>query len=479
VEATAGRDVVPTLVLCCAKDTRHLLPPALELLVGRGFQVEVVSGLEQRDDAVLVTVQRQRDALYILFESAELGPALVDRTKAKLAGAGVPRQRIASMPLDWRGPLDVVKKVEAMGIAPPPTVRRPTAVSLPAPAPAPAPAASIPPPLPRATPATGVAAIGRAVAKDPLHSGSVPVLDGSDDGDFVDFRHARRRLLVGGCAVLGSLAVILGIVAIASDDEPEAETPKSALVAAPEHSPFVAAWTWWRKSSGAQAEVVEAPSSGQVASATPVPVAAVPTPVAPVAVEPVPPAVVPSPTAPVAATPAVPPAMAVAPVDAKPAAAVVPGEEPKIDVAVEEVAEIDEAEMQAIYAGLIAQKFRALDILLISPEPRKKVRKKWTKSPARMTWGQAAAYCDKLEIGGVSDWRLPRVGELGSITAGSLVADGKFWSQTEGDTFGKSRVVWNTQTSKMGSAPVRWKGGRVVCVRTMARPPEVPSDAAE
>jgi hypothetical protein len=64
VEAVAaGRDVVPTLVLCCAKDTRHLLPPALELLASRGFQVEVVSGLEQRDDAVVVTAQRKRDAV--------------------------------------------------------------------------------------------------------------------------------------------------------------------------------------------------------------------------------------------------------------------------------------------------------------------------------------------------------------------------------------------------------------------------------
>ncbi len=474
--------MVPTLVLCCAKDTRHLLPPALELLVGRGFQVEVVSGLEQRDDAVLTTVQRQRDALYILFESAELGPALVDRTKARLAGAGVPRQRIASMPLDWRGPLDVVKKVEAMGIVPPPAVRRPTAVSLPAPASAPAPTAAsgaIPPPLPRTTPPAGVAAIGRAVAKDPLHSGSVPVLEGGEEGDFADFRHARRRLLVGGCAVLGSLAVILGIVAVASDDEPE-ETPTSALVATPEHSPILVAWTWLRRSYGAQAEVVDAPTA-EIASAAALPVAAAPVPavVTPVAIEPVTAPAVASPS-PVAAPPSVPPAVAVAPTDAKPPEVAVPGEDPKIEVdGSENVAEIDEAEMQAIYAGLIAQKFRALDILLISPEPRKKVRKKWTKSPARMTWGQAAAYCAKLEIGGVSDWRLPRVGELGSITAGSLVADGKFWSQTEGDTFGKSRVVWNTQTSKMGSAPVRWKGGRVVCVRTMARPPAVPTDAAE
>jgi hypothetical protein len=139
-----------------------------------------------------------------------------------------------------------------------------------------------------------------------------------------------------------------------------------------------------------------------------------------------------------------------------------------------EVAEIDQAEMQSIYSGLIGQKFRALDILLIAPEPKKKRGKKVTKTPARMNYAAALAYCASLEIGGVSGWRLPRVGELGSVTEGSLIGDGLYWSQTEADTFGKTRVVWNTQKSKMGPAPMRWKGGRVVCVRTMARPVEVP-----
>jgi len=83
-----------------------------------------------------------------------------------------------------------------------------------------------------------------------------------------------------------------------------------------------------------------------------------------------------------------------------------------------------------------------------------------------MNWVQA----EKLDVNGVTGWRLPRVGELGSITKNELIADGKFWSQTEGDTFGKSRLVWNTHTSRMEIAPVGWKGGRVVCVRTMAKP---------
>ncbi|MBC8068227.1 MAG: hypothetical protein IAG13_07830, partial [Deltaproteobacteria bacterium] len=54
--------------------------------------------------------------------------------------------------------------------------------------------------------------------------------------------------------------------------------------------------------------------------------------------------------------------------------------------------------------------------------------------------------------------------------------DGKFWSQTEGDTFGRSRVVWNTKTVRMGTAPVKWSGGRVVCVRTLAKAPALPPE---
>jgi hypothetical protein len=457
VEATAGRDVVPTLVLCCAKDTRHLLPPALELLVARGFQVEVVSGLELRDDAVIVTAQRKKDAAYVLFESAELVPALIERTKAKLVAAGVKPQRIATMPLDWRGPLDVVAKAEHLVVAPP-TVRRPTSANLGAAV------AAIPPPVPRPkeTPAVGLP----AVPHQPLLSGSVPVLDGGDDADAFGFVHARRRLIVAVGALAGALALLLGIVAIASDDEDETASTQAVAIASPGASPFSAAWSWLRRTHGAQAEIVDAPAvapAPTIASvADPQPVS--PPPVAALPITPLPtPAVAP---APVASAPTI-----AAPEPKPVAAAAVPEE----IVAVEEVADIDEAEMQAIYAGLIGQKFRALDILLIAPEPRKRLKKRLSKNPAHMTFGQAAAYCDKLEVSGVAGWRLPRVGELGSITGGSLIADGKFWSQTEGDTFGKSRIVWNTQTSKMGSAPVRWKGGRVVCVRTMARPPELPA----
>ncbi|HET6584516.1 MAG TPA: hypothetical protein VFG69_13735, partial [Nannocystaceae bacterium] len=253
--------MVPTLVLCCAKDTRHLLPPALELLVARGFLVEVVSGLELRDDAVIVTAQRKKDAAFVLFESAELGPELIERTRAKLVGAGVKPGRIACMPLDWRGPLDVVAKAEHLVVAPP-TVRRPTAANLGAAV------AAIPPPVPRPkeTPAVGLPAVPHA----PLVSASVPVLDGGDEGEAFGFVHARRRLLVGAAAVTGALVLILGIKAIAADDEPAA-TDRVA-VATPGPSPFSTAWSWLRRSYGAQAQGVDTPAPTPAIVADPQPV---------------------------------------------------------------------------------------------------------------------------------------------------------------------------------------------------------------
>ncbi|MBX7081455.1 MAG: DUF1566 domain-containing protein [Nannocystaceae bacterium] len=411
----------PAVVLCCTRDARHLLAPVLEMLTRRGLPTEVVSGLEQRDDTLLATAQRRSDAVFILFADAD--PQVVARAASRLQQAGVPSQRVIAMPTDWRGPVDVAMALEIIGVpmSSLPEMRRaaPTGTMV--------------------IPAPGVAA-GES-RRQPLHSTSVPVLDvGSDIAEPATHRRRRRAV---AAAIGGALALAVVIVAAASGD-PEPQPAPAVTSASAGPSPVDRLVSAWRGPA--------APESSPVVVALPVPT---------------PPPAAPQPL-PVAAPAAIAPPPVVAPVAAAPAAVAPIVVEPEEAVA----PELDEDEMKAIYAGLTAQKFRALDIVLVSPEPRKKVRKRITKSPARMSWTAAFAYCDALEIAGVGDWRLPRVGELGSLTKGALVADGKYWSQTEGDTFGRSRVVWNTQTEKMGTAPVAWKGGRVVCVRTMARAPE-------
>lgn len=425
----------PTLVLCCTKDIRHLLPSVLEALVGRGLTAEVVSGLEQRDDAPLLAAQRLPNARFVLFSGTET--SVLQRARAKLLHAGVHPQRIAMMPIEWRGPADVLAAIETMGIAMAPAPRRSTMVS--------AEPIDFPPPEQHIDQST----------RQPQLSGSVEVLR---TRPWVDAMAQHRRVVLA--SAVGVAAMVALIVVVSSGEEANANASAALGELAPVAAKLATAGGEQVAVAGivptraAEAAAVAAsPIAESAIAASPIaesaigaasPIVAAPSVVAPIPSHVVPPA------------PAVPPA--------------VPGEEIEIDAE----PEIDGAEMQAIYSGLVAQKFRALDILLIAPEPRKKIRKRITKNPARMTWSGASAYCDALDLGGVDDWRLPRVGELGSITRGELIADGKFWSQTEGDTFGKSRVVWNTNTSRMGTAPVNWKGGRVVCVRTMARAPELP-----
>lgn len=390
-----------------------MLPPVLELLVSRGLTAEVVSGLDMRPDAAVLAARRLPDARFVLFAGSD--PTVLDRARAKLLEGGVMARRISLMPIEWGGPADVVRAIESMGITVPTTARRVTSVvsetSFPAPQ-----------------------SIDAAPPRQPLVTGSVAVLDPSTSATFAS---PSRRAIAIASAGVGAFA-LLAIIAFGGDDKPE---PTLASMITPPPIANVVA----EEPTIAVAGVVQVDEAPKPAAAAPV--------VAPPVIT-TPPVVAPPPVA--IATPST----------------VAPPPPPAEEIAIEDEPELDSEEMQAIYAGLVAQKFRALDILLIAPEPRKKVRKRITKNPARMNWVQAEKYCAALNVDGVVGWRLPRVGELGSVTKNELIADGKFWSQTEGDTFGKSRVVWNTHTSKMGMAPIGWKGGRVVCVRTMAKPTE-------
>jgi hypothetical protein len=147
---------------------------------------------------------------------------------------------------------------------------------------------------------------------------------------------------------------------------------------------------------------------------------------------------------------------------------------PESEVVTEEAPNPDDAE--AVYDALANRKVRALDILLMAPEPVRTFKRRKKTYPKKMGWTDAEAYCTDLDIDGVRAWRLPTIGELSSLTKGRMMPSGKFWSRTKGDTFGQSRVVWNSEHERMGPAPTSWKGGRVICVRTTIRPEEHPPE---
>lgn len=436
MESLAATQGGQTLVLGCARDARHLLGASLEHLVARGLDVEVVSGLEARDDSLLITASRRPGAAYILFADAGLDGARIERVRGHLVGAGVPPTRIAVMPESWRGPIDIVEQAQRMGLRV--GARRSTLVAS----------------VPELAPVGGDPGVSDA---DPANTGPRPrlITEGPLD-PTVRRRPLRTVALVAGPVAL--LATTLAI-AVARDPAPEV-TPEEARA---KLRTFVDQFR--RPGAAAGEPSTTAPSAPSVVVAAVVPAVAtasdvaLPAPVSPPAVQVAPPslAVIPQQPAalPAAAVPPPPPAresVDIEIIDSKP------------------VAEIDEEEMQSIYAGLVARRFRALDILLIAPEPPRRKGKRILKGTSKMSWAAASTYCDNLQIGGVDGWRLPRVGELSSLTNGSMLQDGRFWSATEGDTFGSSRVVWNSDQGRMGGAPQRWKGGRVVCVRTLARP---------
>lgn len=121
---------------------------------------------------------------------------------------------------------------------------------------------------------------------------------------------------------------------------------------------------------------------------------------------------------------------------------------------------------KVVYEALRNREIRAFDTLLVAPIATKKYRRR-ARKPARMDYEEARSYCAALEVAGVTGWRLPSIGELGTLAEGHLLHKrNTYWSATEGDAFGEDRVVWNARKDRMGPAPGRWKGGQTLCVRT-------------
>jgi hypothetical protein len=140
--------------------------------------------------------------------------------------------------------------------------------------------------------------------------------------------------------------------------------------------------------------------------------------------------------------------------------AVPPTETEKKD-APPETADTDQGDApQAIDAAVIdealeGRKIRELEHLLVSRASRKK-----------RLFAEAEAYCQALEVAGISGWRLPEIGELFSLSGARLVRRYVFWSKTVGDAGGERRLTWNAKRKRIRPMSPKWRGGRTVCVRS-------------
>jgi hypothetical protein len=112
-------------------------------------------------------------------------------------------------------------------------------------------------------------------------------------------------------------------------------------------------------------------------------------------------------------------------------------------------------ERKEIAEALRDRRVRALDILLVA-----------TGSTDKMSYADAKNFCAATDLGGVR-WRLPTIGEIISLSKAKMV-DPRLpvWSDTKADTWGDTRLTWSPRRSKIGTASLRWKGARAVCVHT-------------
>lgn len=112
------------------------------------------------------------------------------------------------------------------------------------------------------------------------------------------------------------------------------------------------------------------------------------------------------------------------------------------------------ADAPAVAKAIRDREVRALDLFVVAPE----------ESDA-MAHDAAVSYCAGMNIAGLSDWRMPKLGELNSVVSAGLTGKSVYWSDTLGDAFGDTRIIVNGKKKRMGAAGVGYDGARVLCIR--------------
>lgn len=108
----------------------------------------------------------------------------------------------------------------------------------------------------------------------------------------------------------------------------------------------------------------------------------------------------------------------------------------------------------AVAEALRNREVRAFDLFIIAPEESED-----------MAHGSAMAFCEAMDIAGLSGWRMPKLGELNSIAGGGMVGKAIYWSDTLADAFGDTRLVFNGRKKRIGGVTVGFEDARVVCIR--------------
>jgi hypothetical protein len=426
--------LVRTVVLACAKQRRADLGAVVEVLAGRGNAVEVVSGIEANPLPWEQVVARiGPNAIYVVCGDDVLTLERIAGLRATLQRGNVPLKHIWAGPINWAEPVQVLRHADQL--------LRMANGQMTQPLPQPPSEASgrtvLAPPPPRTAPPP----LLPMNAAPPTHPMPTPMAGAPEPPIVVEGLGHRKPLLFAGAGVLLMGVILTAVLWGGDDDEPAKVAEATAAAKKDEAKP--AAKTAKPAAKTAKPAKEEEPAK-QVDAAAPEPAKeAEPTPS-------------PSPA---------------------PSPSPEPEDEPEV-VAV--AAEADAVAMPTSQGGggglgdvgedpivaeaLRSQAIRALDILLISPEARVQKRRNWKL--ARHRFADAARHCDELVVAGVDGWRLPNIGELRSLTTANILGrNATYWSDTKGDTYGNTRVIWAVHSHRMHSIGANSRGARTICVR--------------
>jgi len=106
---------------------------------------------------------------------------------------------------------------------------------------------------------------------------------------------------------------------------------------------------------------------------------------------------------------------------------------------------------QALNHAFRERSVRALDDLTFAAKLSKPMR-----------FADAEAYCTELDIGGLTDWRLPSTKELRRLEKADLIRNTRYWT---GQPRKKKQMLFNARNRRAQPVSKRYRGGRALCIR--------------